>query len=320
MHLIKPTTFALLATGTAAQNASSSSSSGGYMCPIKTSTADMTALEYGWVFQDFLYKYYMANGEFSASDFAKMPMSDMKASNGMTKAQNLATNMNGLTTQAKLAVQGLQDLGAPEMQCNYSYPPSVAEDPMAFVVAVAYVEATLCGTFIGLADYVQNPTSAFLMARIAAEHGIHGSFLRSLMDPVPYSQNSTMLTPAFTPMEVLQPSNDEAVRDNVGNLGAFIPQSYVTVPNAPCSGEVTIGKVNAKLSNAGTSSSMASSQGSSATQSGYASPTSGMMGSGSSMGDGSNSSSVQQYTGAGSKGGFSTVLLGAIGVVAGLLA
>lgn len=143
--------LALLTTGTAAQNSSSGGGyhGGGYICPITTSTQDMTSLEYGWVVQNFLYKYYTANGDFSASDFARVPMSDMMASNGMSKAENLATNMNGLTTQARLAVEGLQELGATQMDCDYSYPPSVQDDPMAFVVAAAYIEATLCGTFIG---------------------------------------------------------------------------------------------------------------------------------------------------------------------------
>lgn len=33
------------------------------------------------------------------------------------------------------------------------------------------LEATMCGAFIGLADYVQSPQAAFSMARLAAEHG-----------------------------------------------------------------------------------------------------------------------------------------------------
>lgn len=156
-QLLASGALALLSTQAQADHGSYSND-GGYMCPIPMSTQDMTALEYGWVVQNFLYKYYMANGEFSASDFAKVPMADMMAMNGMTKADDLATNMNGLTTQAKLAVEGLQELGATEMDCDYSYPPSVQDDPMAFVVAAAYIEATLCGTFIGMpiAESAQN--------------------------------------------------------------------------------------------------------------------------------------------------------------------
>lgn len=151
MHFSKTTAaggaFALLASQALA--AHNGSYSGGYQCPIQMSTQDMTAVEYGWVVQNFLYKYYTANGPFSSSDFEKVPMADMQAMNGMTKAENLATNMNGLTTQARLALEGLQGLGATQMDCDYSYPPKVSEDPMAFVVAAAYIEATLCGTFIG---------------------------------------------------------------------------------------------------------------------------------------------------------------------------
>lgn len=183
-------------------------------------------------------------------------------------------------------------------------------------------------TASGLADYVQQPTSAFLMARVAAEHGIHGSFLRSLMDPVPYSQNSTMLTPAFTPMQALQRGSGEATRNNVGNLGAFIPSSCAPVPKAPCGGDVTIGMINAKLSGSSmgsgmgsSSSSMAGGSSASSTQSGSSSPSGSMMGGGSGVtGSSTNSSSPQQYTGAASKSDISTALLGAAGAVAALLA
>lgn len=56
------------------------------------------------------------------------------------------------------------------------------------------------------------------------------------------------LTPAFTPDYVLQPGTSQPVRDNVGHLGAYIPQSCAPVPPAPCGGTVEIGDLVATLS------------------------------------------------------------------------
>lgn len=86
------------------------------------------------------------------------------------------------------------------------------------------------------------------MARLAAEHGIHASYLGSYVNPVPYSSDSMSLTPAFTPEFVLTPGSGQAVRANVGHLGAYIPQGCLAVPEAPCGVNVHIGNLTATLS------------------------------------------------------------------------
>lgn len=97
------------------------------------------------------------------------------------------------------------------------------------------------------------------MARLSAEHGIHGSYLGSYVNPTPYSADSMALTPAFTPEHVLMPGDGTATRPNVGYLGKWIPQGCLPVPSAPCGVNVKIGNLTASLSGGGESMANASS-------------------------------------------------------------
>lgn len=106
------------------------------------------------------------------------------------------------------------------------------------------IEATLCGTFIGLADYVMSPQVAFLMARLAAEHGIHASYIGSHLKPQVFMSNSTSLTLAFKPQEVLNSGM------GVGMLGQYM-NGCAVAPVAPCSRMVSIGELGANLTNQG---------------------------------------------------------------------
>jgi len=99
-----------------------------------------------------------------------------------------------------------------------------------------------------LADYVESPTSAFLMARLAAEHGIHAAYLLSYMTGTPFNANSTSLTAAFTPDYVLGISS--AVPFDVGRLGHFLSTGCVVAPSAPCGATVSFGPALAALSGA----------------------------------------------------------------------
>lgn len=105
----------------------------------------------------------------------------------------------------------------------------------------------------GLGDYVQNPAAAFLMARISAEHGIHGSYLRSYMSPVSFMPDSIALTPAFTPEHLLMEGDGTASRGNVGHLGKWISNDCLKLPEAPCGANVMIGNLTASLSGNGVS-------------------------------------------------------------------
>lgn len=123
---------------------------------------DAAAIRFGLSLQTLLSSYYDAvpvNSSFySTLPSPTMPMTDFLA------------NTMGL---AKLGVDGLQQAataaGASVPSCEYSYPP--VTDAKSHLMNAYELEATLCGAFIGLADYVQSPQAAFLMARLAAEHG-----------------------------------------------------------------------------------------------------------------------------------------------------
>ena len=215
-----------------------------YMCPAMGGSQDITALIYGYQVQQLLTTYYN-NVPVNASFFSDLPNADMMASNGMTIAENMVTNVEGLTKQANLATEAikmeLSALSPSSMPtgCQFIYPP--APNGTAHLMNAFYIEATLCGAFIGLADYLQAPTYNFLSARLAAEHGIHASAIRASMQAVGFMPNSTSLTPAFTPEMVLQPGME------VGMLGTWINKCNIETPMAPCGGSVTIGDLNAML-------------------------------------------------------------------------
>lgn len=136
-----------------------------YQCPVSPSSSDAPAVEFGLSLQKLLANYYAAvpvNASFySTLPSPTMPMTDFLA------------NTIGLGVQAELGVEGLQQLasaaGATMPNCEYTYPE--VTDAESHLMNAYIMEATMCGAFIGLADYVQSPQAAFLMARLAAEHG-----------------------------------------------------------------------------------------------------------------------------------------------------
>ncbi|KAI9881060.1 MAG: hypothetical protein M1830_008942 [Pleopsidium flavum] len=232
-----------------------------YMCPVMPSSSDAAAISFGLTVQTLLSDYYKSV-PVNATFFSTLPSNPMPATDYLG-------NVMGLAQQAVLGVTALQELSAtistaaaaatkpmPMPMCNYNYPP--VTDAKSHLMNAYQIEATLCGTFIGLADYVQSPQAAFLMARLAAEHGIHASYIGSHMQPQVFMANSTMLTPAFTPEMVLMSGME------VGMLGQYL-NGCASAPPAPCGGMVTIGMLGSNLTGQG-----------SGNASGAATPTMGM--------------------------------------------
>ena len=215
-----------------------------YMCPAMPSDGDQTSLHYAYTIQNLLNIYY-SSIPVNASFFSGLPNADMMASNGMTLAENTVTNVMGLAKQAELGAEAIKEemMGSMStsmpMECQYVLSP--APNASAHLMNAFYIEATLCGAFIGLADYLQSPTLNFLSARLAAEHGIHASAIRGMMQPVGFMPDSTMLTPAFTPETVMSSGME------VGMLGDWMGGCPVTPPMAPCGGSVSIGELLATL-------------------------------------------------------------------------
>ncbi len=134
--------FGILATQVAGQ---------GYQCPLMM-PSDATALKFAYGVQNWLYQYYNTKGGTSASQFATFPNATMVQSNNETLGMNLATNFAGLEQQAKIGVQAIEhlakskDLSSP---CAFTWPAGINTSVMDFFTAAYYMEATLCGTFIG---------------------------------------------------------------------------------------------------------------------------------------------------------------------------
>ena len=220
-----------------------------YVCPATLTAADAASITYGYKVQSLLDSYY-SSIPVNASFFSDLPMASTQDSNGMTKAENTVTNVLGLAKQASLGKKAITELAMKAgvdlgNDCSYQYPS--APNGTTHLKNAFYFEATMCGAFIGLADYVESPESAFLAARLSAEHGIHASALRAMMQPVGFMPNSTSLTPAFTPDMIMQEGM------SVGQLGTWL-NGCAKSPAAPCGGQVIIGDLLATLTGQNASS------------------------------------------------------------------
>lgn len=207
-----------------------------YMCPVSPSSTDAATISFAMSVQKLLSTYYAAI-PINATFFSTLPAQP---------TTDFLANTMGLAVQAKLGVDALQQLAMsasvqPPM-CSYSLPP--VTDAKSHLMNAYVLEATMCGTFIGLADYVQSPQAALLMARLAAEHGIHAAYIASFMQSVIFPTNSTMLTPAFTPEMVSMTGM------GVGYLGAYL-NNCVMPPAAPCGGKAKIGPLGVTLTGQG---------------------------------------------------------------------
>lgn len=282
---MKPSTLLAVAMGAPIVSAD-------YMCPAHKSKTDIPALKFGYKVQALLESYYNMI-PVNATFFKGLPMADQKGMNGDTMAENTVANVMGLTKQAELGAKAIVEsvksiTGDGDMmppKCNYNFPPT--PDGMTHLKHAYFLEASMCGAFIGLADYVQSPEAAFLMARLAAEHGIHASALRGQMQDVGFHDNSTSLTPAFTPETVMMKSDDA----EVGKLGKWLNGCTGSI-YAPCRGKLMIGDLGAKLTDQMSSEDDGDddhegcdSMQPSPTSEGQSTPTSGMGGNGNDNGD-----------------------------------
>ncbi|KAI7263789.1 hypothetical protein KC343_g349 [Hortaea werneckii] len=251
-----PTTYSSAAPMyTANSSMASGQCSNGYVCNnnmIQPTSADAQTLTYAYAIQNLLVKWYNSY-DFTADAFSSLPNAQQEGMNGDTMAANAAANFAGLKQQAQLGLEAIQQLGevvgASMPSCEYNLPPGLP-NVTAAIMSATQVEATLCGAFIGGADYVYHPAVANLMARMSAEHGIHGSFLHTYTQAVPFSADSESLTPAFTPDQILSSGM------GVGYLGNYIPEGCVSAPAPPCGASISFGPLLPATSGAGSMMSM----------------------------------------------------------------
>ena len=222
------TGVACLAAGTAAHAASS----------CAPTSNDMQALKFGCEIQQLLWEYYNSVSV-NETFFSSLP-------NTTLDSTNLTANFMGLQQQSKLAEQALQQLAAKgsmsmSMMPSCKYNPPMPMDAKHFLKDSFHLEASLCGAFIGLADYTTCPEVSFLFARVAAGHGAHAIYVASQMKEQIFMANSSALLPAFTPEHVASKGM------KMGQLGGYIGGQCLTPPQAPCGGKVEIGKLGSNL-------------------------------------------------------------------------
>lgn len=191
---------------------------------------DMTAVRFGYSIQNLLGSYYNsvpANQTF----FSSLP-------SNTTAGTDILGNFMGLQRQAQLGVEAIQRLASKAPMnstmpmCKYNLPtPMTAK---SHLMTAYRLEATLCGAFIALADYVDSPQVAFLMARLSAEHGAHATYIGSHMKTQVYMANSTSLLPAFSPQHVMESGMA------VGKLGQYM-NNCTAIPSLPCGESLQIG-------------------------------------------------------------------------------
>ncbi|KAK2868060.1 hypothetical protein FQN49_003195 [Arthroderma sp. PD_2] len=200
-------------------------------------SSDINAVKFAYNVQRLLSSYYNSV-PVNQTFFSALP-------NNTVPPTDFMANAIGLKRQAQLGVDALQQLSSKASNetdlpmCDYNLPTPM--DAKSHLMTAYQIEATLCGAFIGLAAYVQSPEASFLMARLSAEHGIHASYIGSHMKSQVFMANSTSLTAAFTPEQVVESG------DSVGHLGQYMNSCSVPTPSAICGGKLEIGDLGANI-------------------------------------------------------------------------
>ena len=137
-----------------------------YVCPVTPGSADQPAIAFGYAVQELLNSYYKSV-PVNSTFYSSLP-------SPTTPMTDFLTNTEGLGVQAQIGSDALMAAGKAagitmKPTCEYTYPPVM--NATSHLMNAYVFEATMCGAFIGLADYVQSPQASFLMARLAAEHG-----------------------------------------------------------------------------------------------------------------------------------------------------
>ncbi|KAJ6113826.1 hypothetical protein N7523_007143 [Penicillium sp. IBT 18751x] len=236
-------TWLLVAGGalTSAQSSSSSAASSSSTACALTSS-DTQVLEYTYALSKFLNSFY-ASTALNSSVAAQVSNS--------TSASKVLSNLQGIQHLDNLTVEAVRELGskAPGFSapsCSYTYP--TVNNITAFVHYAYQFEYTLAGAFIGAAGYTTSPEVAFLLARLAAEHSAHSTYIGSRLNSTMFQSSSDSLVSAYSPTQVLMTGN------STGSLGSYLG-GCVSAPSSPC-GALKIGPLEANItSSAGASSS-----------------------------------------------------------------
>ncbi|KAJ5893984.1 hypothetical protein N7495_005675 [Penicillium taxi] len=244
----------LLVTGgafaSAATSSSSASSSSSTKCPL--AKEDTKVLEYTYALSNFVNSFY-----------ASVPLNQSvaaAASNSTSSSKALA-NIEGIASSNNLTIKAIRELssqapGFNAPNCSYTYPNVTG---ISSFIGYAYeFESTLSGAFIGAAGYTKSPQVAFLLARLAAEHSAHATWIGSRVNSTIFPANATSLVAAYNPDQVLN-----ATTNATGSLGQYLGDC-VSAPRNPC-GVLKIGPLEANITSSTVAGSSSTRFGSSST-------------------------------------------------------
>lgn len=210
-------------------------------------------------------EYTYALSEFIRNFYASVPTNGTLAStlSNSTSASNALANLRGIEKSNNLSVEAVRELGfkAPGFQapkCTFTYPNVTSVS--SFAQKAYKLEDTISGAMIGAAGYTQSPEVAFLLARLAAEHAAHATWIGSRVNSTMFTPNATSLVSAYGPDQVLQKTN------STGSLGMYLGDC-VTAPKQPCPGTLQIGPLEANITSGSASGAMSSTPLASATSS-----------------------------------------------------
>ncbi|CAI7623739.1 unnamed protein product [Penicillium pancosmium] len=228
----------LFVAGGALSSAASSSS-----CSLTSSDTDV--LEYTWALSNFLNSFYQT---------VQLNQSVASLVTNSTSGSKALANLEGIVHADNLTAEAVREVGsqAPDFKepsCQYTFPP--VSSIQSFVKWAYQFESTLSGAFIGAAGYTQSPEVAFLLARLAAEHSAHATWIGSRVNSSMFQANATSLVPAYAPSQVLLKTNE------TGSLGTYLGDC-VSAPQNPC-GALQIGPLEANITSSSAAGSSSSS-------------------------------------------------------------
>ncbi|KAJ5407664.1 hypothetical protein N7509_001547 [Penicillium cosmopolitanum] len=228
----------LFVAGGALSSAASSSN-----CSLTSSDTDV--LEYTWVLSNFLNSFYQT---------VQLNQSVASLVSNSTSSSKALENLEGIVHADNLTAEAVREVSsqAPDFKepsCQYTFPP--VSGIQSFVKWAYQFESTLSGAFIGAAGYTQSPEVAFLLARLAAEHSAHATWIGSRVNSSMFQANATSLVPAYAPSQVLLKTNE------TGSLGTYLGDC-VSAPKNPC-GVLQIGPLEANITSSSAAGSSSSS-------------------------------------------------------------